>query len=88
MVNISVVYGCRSGYFSSASAEEKVSFFTFPLEKPDLLSKWIKFVNRSNWTPTKYSVICIKHFEDKFIFHDKENKKAELEPQSSSNNSV
>ena len=30
-----------------------------------------KFANRSNWKSTKYSVICIKHFEDKFIFHGK-----------------
>ena len=38
MVNkcVVVVYGCKSGYLSSASAEKKVSFFTFPFEKPDL----------------------------------------------------
>ena len=42
MENKCVVYGCKSGYLSSASAEEKVSSFTFfPFEKPDLLSNWI-----------------------------------------------
>ena len=54
--------------------KKKISF-TFPLKKPDLLSNYIQFVNRSNWTPTKYSVICIMHFEDKFIFYGKEKRK-------------
>jgi len=30
---------------------EKVHGF-FPFNKPDLLAKWIKFVNRSDWKPT------------------------------------
>ena len=34
-----------------------------------------KFANRSNWTRTKYSVKCMKHFEDKFIFHGKGKRK-------------
>ena len=67
MVNKCVVYGCKSGYLSSTS--EKVSTFTFPFDKPIVLTGWVKFVNRANWTPTKYSAICIKHFEDKYIFH-------------------
>ena len=41
MENKCVVHGHKPGYLSSASAEEKVSSFTFPFDKPDLLSNWI-----------------------------------------------
>ena len=30
-----------------------------------------KFANRLNWTPKRYSVICVNHFEDKFISYSK-----------------
>ena len=73
MVNKCVVYGCKSGYVSK-SEREKVSSFSFPLNKPDLLSKWIKFVNRSNWNPTSNSVICINHFEEELIINGKRKK--------------
>ena len=66
MVNKCVVYGCKSGYVSE-KRENPVSTFRFPLDKPDLLQKWQQFVNRSNWSATKNSVICIKHFEEKFL---------------------
>ena len=39
-----------------------------------MLIHWIKFVNRSDWKPTKNSVLCINHFEDKFIHYGKRNK--------------
>ena len=29
--------------------------------------KWIHFVNRKHWTPTKISGICAKHFEEKYL---------------------
>ena len=74
MVNKCVVYGCKSGYVSEKS-ENPVSTFRFPLDKPDLLQKWQQFVNRSNWSATKNSVICIKHFEEKFLLRgDKRTK--------------
>ena len=68
MVNKCVVFGCNSGYLTS---KETVSSFQFPLDKPNLLQKWIQFVNRDKWTPTKYSVICSKHFDPKFINQEK-----------------
>lgn len=40
-----------------------VSAFKFP-EKEDLRTKWTEAVPRENWTPTKYSYICILHFKD------------------------
>ena len=65
MVNKCCVYGCKSGY--SSSKLEKVSLFQFPLKRPDLCCKWMAFVNRKNFRPTKYTRICEKHFEKKYI---------------------
>ena len=41
--------------------------FDFLSKKDDLLAKWIQFVNRADWKPSSNSVICSKHFDDKFI---------------------
>ena len=41
--------------------------FSFPFNKPDLLEKWVKFVNRPEWKPSKSSVICVKHFQQEFV---------------------
>ena len=70
MVNKCVVCGCKSGY---KTCDAKVSHFEFPFKRPQLLEKWIKFVNRRDWKPTKNSVICIKHFKEEFICHGKKN---------------
>ena len=52
-----------------------MSTFRFPLDKADLLLKWLQFVNRSNWSVTKNSLICVKHFEDNFFLRgDKRTK--------------
>ena len=50
-----------------------MSAFEFPFKNPALLEKWIKFVYRLDWKPTKNSVICIKHFEEEFITRRKRN---------------
>ena len=70
MVNKCVAFGCKSGY---ATCTEKVSLFTFPLHKPDLNEHWVRFVNRTNWQPSQSSVLCVKHFEEKFILHGKKS---------------
>ena len=62
MANECVAANCTTGY---ATGEKKPSFL-FP-ENAELRSKWIYFVNRKDWVPTKCSVICIDHFEEKFI---------------------
>ena len=51
------------------TGEKKPSFLL--AEDKELRKKWIYFVNRKNWAPTKYSVACIDHFHDKFIKHRK-----------------
>ena len=72
MVNKCCAVGCKTGYDSGNDG--KVSSFTFPFDKKDLLERWIKFINRTEWAPSKYSVICIKHFEEKFIIRGNRNK--------------
>ena len=60
-----VAYGCSTNY---DTCSEKVSVFHFPNDKPDLLTKWVQFVNRGNeWQPKGRSVLCAKHFEEKYI---------------------
>ena len=71
MVNKCVAFGCNSGY---ASSKENVPSFRFPTDKSDLMEKWVKFVNRADWIPTKNSVLCCKHFDSQFIKHGKKNK--------------
>ena len=74
MVNKCVVTNCTRDYPTG----EKKQFFLFPKDE-ERRKKWIYFVNRKNWTPTKYSVVCIDHFHDKFIKHGKSRCKLNLE---------
>ena len=68
MVNKCAAPKCQRGYTSST---RKLSSFHFPLKNEELNKKWIRFVNRSDWVPTKHSVLCELHFED--IYKNKEN---------------
>ena len=72
MVNKCVVFGCKSGYASIST--DNVSAFRFPFEKQVLLEKWTRFVNRADWLPSKNSVICSNHFEEKFLHKGKRTK--------------
>ena len=74
MVNKCVASGCKSGYVSNKNIKS-VPTFRFPLDKPDLLKKWVQFVNRSNWSAAKNSVLCGKHFQDKFVLHGEKHVK-------------
>ena len=71
MVNKCVIYGGKSGYKSNANT---VPSFHFPHQKVDLLAKWTKLVNRLDWSPTSNSVICVNHFDLKFILNGKRKK--------------
>lgn len=59
------MFNCKSNY-DSEKCESLVSVFYFPKDE-DRKKKWVKFVHRKDWTPTKNSVICIKHFHEKYI---------------------
>ena len=66
MVNKCVSYGCKTGYISSLE-DKKVASFHFHLKNQQLLNYWVHFVNRSDWMPSPNSVLCEKHFNEKYI---------------------
>ena len=75
MVNKCVAFGCKTGYVSEKTADgsvendEKnhVATFHFPFRNPELLHKWVKFINRRDWIPYSTAVLCEKHFEEEYI---------------------
>ena len=39
-----------------------MNFCRFPLDNPELLTKWLVAMRRDHWTPTKTSYMCSQHF--------------------------
>ena len=54
------IYNCQSGY--GRNSERGVRLLAFP--KGLTCQKWIEAVNRENFTVTKDSYICEKHFKE------------------------
>ena len=78
MVNKCSVPYCSTGKPGAISADEKphrsVSTFHFAVHNAPLTEKWIYFVNKTEWKPSKNSVICEKHFERQYIkYEEKRN---------------
>jgi len=65
--------GCKANYATTLKENNNavVSTFIFPKEK-EKLHKWLKAIPRENWTPTKSSVVCAKHFCDSEIIRYEE----------------
>ena len=82
MVNKCVAFGCKSGYDDTKGESwESVATFRFPFSHLELLQEWIRFVSRKDWAPSSNSVICEKHFEERFVSRGKRCKlKWELNP--------
>ena len=59
MVSSCVAFGCTN----RCTKDSGISFFRFPLKKPDLLHRWVQAVRCKNWKPTAGSRICSEHFE-------------------------
>ena len=55
------VVDCKSNY---DTAGEKTTTFGFPdeVKEPDRWSRWLKFVNRKDWSPNANARICERHF--------------------------
>ncbi|XP_069573605.1 uncharacterized protein [Brachyistius frenatus] len=49
------------------SSDSDVKFFKFPLYNPRKLKKWLASMKWKDWTPTRFSVLCINHFEEQHI---------------------
>lgn len=56
--------------------------YSFPLNQPDLVEKWLKKICLEGWTPGPENVICEEHFSlDSFeIINDKRILKSEALP--------
>ena len=67
------MFGCLSNY----QGEGTVPVFSFPSDE-DIKNRWIKFVNRKDWHLTSSAVICIKHFEGKFLKKGEHEKRFRL----------
>ena len=57
---------CKSNY---DTASEKTTTFGFPdeVKEPDRWSRWLKFVNRKDWSPNANARICERHFQPMYI---------------------
>ncbi|XP_012774887.1 uncharacterized protein zgc:153292 [Maylandia zebra] len=67
-------YTCA--YNCDTSSDPDVKFFKFPLYNPRKLKKWVLNMKWKDWTPTRFSVLCINHFEEQYI--DKTGKSVTL----------
>jgi hypothetical protein len=57
------VPNCSSNYNSTNTY---VTVFSFPKDE-EMKKRWIKCIHRESFIPTKYSVVCIKHFAESSI---------------------
>ncbi|XP_008293552.1 uncharacterized protein LOC103367333 [Stegastes partitus] len=58
-------YQCA--YNCDHSSNSDVKFFKFPLYNPRKLKKWLINMKWKDWAPTRFSVLCINHFEEQYI---------------------
>lgn len=60
------VPGCHSNYCKEPNY---TSVFSFPSE-PERRKLWIRNINRKDLDPNSKSVVCVKHFEDRFVIRE------------------
>ncbi|XP_061905407.1 uncharacterized protein zgc:153292 isoform X1 [Entelurus aequoreus] len=58
-------YKCAYECESSDEADEK--YFKFPLFNERRLKKWLSNMKWKDWTPSRFSVLCSKHFEEQYL---------------------
>ncbi|VEN45422.1 unnamed protein product [Callosobruchus maculatus] len=67
--------GCKSNYDSSLKDSNNnnkcETTFSFP-KCPQRLARWLNAIPRKEWTPSKSSVVCAKHFSESDVirFHE------------------
>lgn len=50
-----------------SSSESDIKFFKFPLYNPRKLKRWLQSMRREDWAPSRFSVLCIRHFEEQHL---------------------
>ena len=79
MFNKCAAPSCRCSFAKNKT--KHITKFHFPLKNFELNRLWIQFVNRKDWKPTKHSVLCELHFEEKYIVRGgKSNLKWSMNP--------
>lgn len=63
------VPGCVSNYYRNARPGAGVPVFTFPADTAKR-EKWLKAIRRSHFVPSKRTVVCIRHFDNRFIIRE------------------
>lgn len=57
----------KCAYDCEGSSQSDVKCFKFPLYNPRKLKKWLLNMKMKDWTPSRFSVLCINHFEEQYI---------------------
>ncbi|XP_012727548.2 uncharacterized protein zgc:153292 isoform X1 [Fundulus heteroclitus] len=57
----------KCAYNCENSTDPDVKFFKFPLYNPRKLKKWLANMKWKDWTPNRFSALCINHFEEQYI---------------------
>ncbi|KAH1021992.1 hypothetical protein HUJ04_011468 [Dendroctonus ponderosae] len=65
MLDRCCVPGCKSNY----TGEEYTTVFHFPRDD-QRKQQWLRNIHRENFIPSKFSVVCSKHFEETFIIRE------------------
>ena len=71
------VPGCKTNYDSEVK-DENVSVFHFPNDE-ERRKLWLWKIKRKDFVPSKESVVCSKHFVDKFINKYKQVKQTDAD---------
>ncbi|XP_029292839.1 uncharacterized protein LOC115011754 [Cottoperca gobio] len=57
----------KCAYNCENSSESDVKYFKFPLYNPRKLKKWLINMKWKDCTPSRFSALCINHFEEQYI---------------------
>ncbi|KAF3699836.1 THAP domain-containing protein 5 [Channa argus] len=57
----------KCAYNCENNGDPDVKFFKFPMYNPRKLKKWLVNMKWKDWTPSRFSVLCINHFEEQYI---------------------
>ncbi|CAG9770186.1 unnamed protein product [Ceutorhynchus assimilis] len=73
MVNCSA-FGCKS---RSEKKEAGISFHSFPKDV-EKCKTWLDNMKLDKWEPTKFSRICSKHFEERYLYQSESESRIRL----------
>lgn len=57
----------KCAYDCEHPSDSDVKYFKFPVYNPRRLKKWLANMKWEDWSPSRFSVLCIDHFEEHHI---------------------